>query len=215
MLWFYHIAQLTPGLVDLTVHASLESRSPNTPSNDLVSPASADNLVDEEHALGSSSVRSNGRSSTAVEEETELRTRRISFSSSLRRKTSQLLDAVRSPPSGGNPLSPKLAELVAAYSASEVATSIKAETDEVANAQRGDGAARADGELRDVAVENSLLRGRKRASWGTQFRILSGRAFKNLYRDPALLTAHYLSSIVLARESPLLFLHCVSCSYGL
>jgi len=42
------------------------------------------------------------------------------------------------------------------------------------------------------------LRGRKRASWGTQFRILSGRAFKNLYRDPALLAAHYISSVALA-----------------
>jgi hypothetical protein len=56
------------------------------------------------------------------------------------------------------------------------------------------------GQLPDVAVETSLLRGRKRASFGTQFRILSGRAFKNLYRDPALLMAHYLSSIGLACE---------------
>ncbi|KAJ2916380.1 hypothetical protein MD484_g4023, partial [Candolleomyces efflorescens] len=50
----------------------------------------------------------------------------------------------------------------------------------------------------DALLETSLLRGRKRASWGTQFRILSGRAFKNLYRDPALLAAHYLSAIGLA-----------------
>ena len=55
-----------------------------------------------------------------------------------------------------------------------------------------------DGELRDIVMESTLLRGRRRASWGTQFRILSGRAFKNLYRDPALLAAHYLSSIALA-----------------
>ena len=52
----------------------------------------------------------------------------------------------------------------------------------------------------DVALENSLTKGRKRATWGTQFRILSGRAFKNLYRDPALLAAHYNSSIVVACE---------------
>ncbi|KAJ8594505.1 hypothetical protein M405DRAFT_930167 [Rhizopogon salebrosus TDB-379] len=192
-------------LIDLTVHAALESRSPNSPPNDVVSSVSADNLVDEERAFGSSSVRSNGRSSTAVEEETELRTRRISFSSSIQRKTSQLMEAVRSPPSGDTPLPPKLAELVAAYSASDVAKSIKAETEEVASAQHGGGAARADGALRDVVVENSLLRGRKRASWATQFRILSGRAFKNLYRDPALLAAHYLSSVVLALICGLFF----------
>jgi len=47
-------------------------------------------------------------------------------------------------------------------------------------------------------LETTLLRGRKRASWTTQFRILSGRAFKNLYRDPALLAAHYIGSIGLA-----------------
>lgn len=173
----------------------------------MASSAFGDNLVDEERALGSSSAQSNGRSSTAVEEETELRTRRISFSSSIQRKTSQLIDVVRSPLSGDIALPPKLAELVTAYSTSDVARSIKTETEEVAVAQRGDGAPRADGELRDIVVENSLLRGRKRASWGTQFRILSGRAFKNLYRDPALLAAHYLSSIVLACESSRFFVY--------
>ena len=46
-------------------------------------------------------------------------------------------------------------------------------------------------EMRDIAAETGMLRGPRRAGWGTQFRIMSGRAFKNLYRDPALLTAHY------------------------
>lgn len=187
------------------MHAGLEPRSPDSPSNDAVSSTSGDNLLDEERAFGASSVRSQGRSSTAVEEETELRTRGISFTSSIKRKTSQLLEAVRSSPSGNSTLAPKLAQLIEAYSTSEVAQSIKAETEEVATAQRGADASHADGELRDVVVENSLLRGRRRASWGTQFKILSGRAFKNLYRDPALLAAHYLSSVVLACE-PRLFL---------
>jgi hypothetical protein len=44
----------------------------------------------------------------------------------------------------------------------------------------------------------NTLRGHQRASWATQFRILSGRAFKNMYRDPALLTAHYTASVVVA-----------------
>ncbi len=38
------------------------------------------------------------------------------------------------------------------------------------------------GEMQDIATEAELLRGYKKASWWTQFRILSGRAFKNLYR---------------------------------
>ncbi|KAG1759716.1 hypothetical protein EDD22DRAFT_904851 [Suillus occidentalis] len=191
-------------LIDLTVHAGLEPRSPDSPFNDAVSSTSGDNLLDEERAVGASSVGSHGRSSTAVEEETELRTRRVSFTSSIKRKTSQILEAVRSSPSGDNVLTPKLAQLVESYSTSEVARSIKAET-EVATAQHGADTSHADGELRDVVVENSLLRGRKRASWGTQFTILSGRAFKNLYRDPALLAAHYLSSVVLALICGLFF----------
>ena len=68
--------------------------------------------------------------------------------------------------------------------------------------ERGNG----NGEMRDVAIESTLLKGRKRATWMTQFRILSGRAFKNLYRDPALLAAHYLSSIALACEFLYFFL---------
>jgi hypothetical protein len=53
---------------------------------------------------------------------------------------------------------------------------------------------------RDVETESAALRGYKRASWWTQFTILSGRAFKNLYRNPMLLLTHYAVSIVLARE---------------
>lgn len=196
-------------LIDLTVHAALEPRSLDSPSNDAVSSTSVDNLLDEERAVGTSSVRSHGRSSTTVEEETELRTRRVSFTTSIKRRTSQLLEAVRSSPSDDRTLTPKLTQLVEAYSMSEVAQSIKTETEEVAIAQRGADVSHTDGELRDVVVENSLLRGRKRASWGTQFTILSGRAFKNLYRDPALLAAHYISSVVLALICGL-FVHNVS-----
>ncbi|KAH7921598.1 hypothetical protein BV22DRAFT_1132146 [Leucogyrophana mollusca] len=188
-------------LIDLTVNAGLEPRSPESSSADAVSSTADDNIGDEERGLGTS-VRSNGRSSTAIEEETELRTRRrASFSSSIRRKTSQLLDAVRTSQPGESPLPPKLASLVDAYVASDVAREIRNETEEVARAQHVSG----EGELRDVAVESTLLRGRRRASWGTQFRILSGRAFKNLYRDPALLAAHYLSSIALALICGLFF----------
>lgn len=42
------------------------------------------------------------------------------------------------------------------------------------------------------------LRGYKKASLWTQFTILSSRAFKNLYRNPMLMLAHYIMAIVLA-----------------
>ena len=107
--------------------------------------------------------------------------------------------------------------LVETFAESDVAAEIRAEGETMRNeAVRNDnhvaavpapdeGAADAaasngavNNSLPDVVQETTLLRGRKRASWATQFRILSGRAFKNLYRDPALLAAHYSSAIVLA-----------------
>ncbi|KAG2087033.1 uncharacterized protein F5147DRAFT_790992 [Suillus discolor] len=81
------------------------------------------NLLHEECAVGVSSVRSEGRPSTA---------------------TSELLEAVRSSPSGNSTSTPKLAQLVEAYSTSEVAQSIKAEMKDVATAQRGADASHAD-----------------------------------------------------------------------
>lgn len=193
--------------VDLTMNAGKIPRHlGNPPAAASTSPVDDSNIPDEERAVGSPhavplSVRSSNNVSTAVaDEETELRTRPSSISSStgdyLKRKTSQLLGAVTSSGHEDTPLAPRLAALVESYASSPIAAEIKSETDEVSR-QNGNG----DGEMRDVAVESSLLRGRKRASWGTQFKILSGRAFKNLYRDPALLTAHYLSSILVACKS--------------
>lgn len=106
---------------------------------------------------------------------------------------------------------PKLDELVKAYQSSDLAKAVqdelKALQDDVARGANGhsNGGVPVSDEPVDAVLETSLLRGRKRATWGTQFRILSGRAFKNLYRDPALLAAHYLSAVALARECPVHF----------
>ncbi|KAG6873471.1 hypothetical protein C0995_015174 [Termitomyces sp. Mi166 len=222
-------------LIDLTMHASLDSseNSDNAsqesiedePSSPVERPT---NLGEEE--LGLRAVRTprpSSSSNTPPDGATELRTRANSIASStgqyLRHKTSQLLEAVTSSTSGANkPISAKLAALVDAYASSELAKRIKTETEELkrqtALSDNGQTAARTGvgagggeretgngGALPDVALETTLLRGRKRASYATQFRILSGRAFKNLYRDPALLTAHYVSSIVLALICGLFF----------
>lgn len=47
----------------------------------------------------------------------------------------------------------------------------------------------------------------KRASRWTQFTILSGRAFKNLYRNPMLMLSHYAISIAVALLCSFLFAH--------
>ena len=120
----------------------------------------------------------------------------------LRRKTSQLLEVISlSTAHGSEPgpiLMPHIAALVDSYATSNIAAAIRADIHSVAHpAQVPDGSE----ELPDVAAESTLLRGRKRATWSTQFRILSGRAFKNMYRDPALLAFQYSASIAAARES--------------
>ncbi|KAJ6544972.1 hypothetical protein DFH09DRAFT_1040442 [Mycena vulgaris] len=208
-------------LIDMTMHATLDGRSSSTDDSPSLEPSSPSedvtNLGDEERGLRQPqavplSVRSRG-SSSPDNDETELRTRPNSTASSsgnyIKRKTSQFLEAVSlsgsSHKKGGAPLAPKLAALVEAYAESGVARHIREEGEALRRASGGRGGVGATGELPDVAVETSLLRGRKRASYGTQFRILSGRAFKNLYRDPALLMAHYLSSVALALICGLFF----------
>jgi hypothetical protein len=200
--------------VDLTMNAALDFKDDQIPSVAIIPPteSNATNIADEERGCGGlssqipalSTRRRSGRSSPEGSDETEPRTRMSSSESStgalIKKKTSQLLGIGTSSSSqkgAGTPITPKLAALVQAYVESDVAAGIRSETAEIASAQRtGEGG----DELPDVVVESYLLKGRKRASWGTQFRILSGRAFKNLYRDPALLAAHYISSIALACE---------------
>ncbi|KAF9223816.1 hypothetical protein BS17DRAFT_802314, partial [Gyrodon lividus] len=226
-------------LIDLTVNACTESDDPDSLSSSFDPstsstrlPSSLSSGADEERALLSSSPNL---------DETELQTRvpssssrRMSLSSTIRQKTSQLLEAVSNGGNGGvkGELPGKLAELVSAYEVSSTARRMRAEFEAVRSANASSASASTSGpnpspsdssappangtiddngertgmsEMRDVMRETGMLRGRRRASWGTQFRILSGRAFKNLYRDPALLTAHYLGSVALALVCGLFF----------
>ncbi|KAF8150148.1 hypothetical protein B0H34DRAFT_176981 [Crassisporium funariophilum] len=207
-------------LIDLTMQASTAPRSSGSPSTIDVSspptPTDHTNLADEERGLGlpllPHSVPLSVRSllSTNPDDETELHTSSSASSNYIKRKTSQIYDAVVSGSSSRRmqetPVAPALAGLVEAYADSEIAAGIRAEGEQLRrevvrsdnNGHARNGGSSSSNELPDVVLETTMLRGRKRASWGTQFRILSGRAFKNLYRDPALLAAHYLSAIGLA-----------------
>lgn len=207
-------------LIDMTSQASVEPRSLETPPTETTAASSGyhdepeEAAHDEEIGLPATrptlSIRSSRQPSSDEVEATELRTR-ISASTAgsfVKRKTSQILGAL-TPTSNRHedlPISPKLAELVDKFRESEIARSASAEMEEVSRAaQQEHTAVDGNGVLPDVALETSLTRGRKRASYGTQFRILSGRAFKNLYRDPALLAAHYASSILVALICGLFF----------
>lgn len=114
----------------------------------------------------------------------------------LRNQTSRLFEVVKSSASSTRTapaLHPKVAALVEAYASSQIAAAVR---NEISSVQAPEGPSAT---LPDVEEENAVLRGRQRASWSTQFRILSGRAFKNLYRDPALLWTHYIAAISIAR----------------
>lgn len=191
------------------------------------SDASATAFADEERGGHERHQSSHTSSQHVLEESTELRTRPNSIAESqsgsqgisgngneggsaagkyLKRKTSQLMDVFSSGSSQADvPLSPLLMHLVQSYASSQIAADIRAsigqngELDPSSPATGGE-----NGDGRDIVEESVNVRGRRRASYATQFRILSGRAFKNLYRNPALLTAHYISSIGIARKSLLL-----------
>lgn len=177
-------------------------------------------LLDEERGLGSSGRPATSHTSRSsqhpLDDSTEPRARPNTGSDShsatalapntasgggagnyIKRKTSQILEALSSGSTPAEtPLNPLLTQLVQAYASSQIAADLRAEIN-----QNGEPHSAAPGTgSRDVVEESVNIRGRRRASYATQFRILSGRAFKNLYRNPALLTAHYVSSIFIACE---------------
>lgn len=201
--------RLNDPLVDLTMQASMEHRNNSNGQSSMPDSSSATSPGgDEEQGLPlvPQSIQISVRSITSgngIPEETD-ESVVSSTGKYIRKKTSQIFNAVSSYTSNrmaNAPITPQLASLVQSYADSTIATDIKAEGEEaVRQASQATAQVTPSNQLPDVAEETSLLRGRKRASWGTQFRILSGRAFKNLYRDPALLATHYLSAIALAGE---------------
>ncbi|PWN42701.1 hypothetical protein IE81DRAFT_119342 [Ceraceosorus guamensis] len=188
-------------LVDLTAEASLSEKPSQQASTSVSRPLSsaglsdvrAGDFADEEAAAGSS---------------TELRTRPGSTvdpsngKQSLRHKTSKLAAGVRnalgSRPLATAQITPRLAALVDTYAKSSVSEELQKEIRSFEN-EAGSAS------LPDVSDPERSLQGYEKASLWTQLVILSGRAFKNLYRNPMLMAAHYTMSLVLAVLSGLLY----------
>lgn len=136
----------------------------------------------DDEESGPTSARS--RASTFASD-TELQSRKSGNASSLRKKlgfTSPTSPVVLAT------LSPHLTRLVGAYEESRIATVVKGFHDDAKNNPS------------DAGTDLDKIASFKQASWWTQFCILSGRAFKNLYRNPMLMLAHYVVSIVVACE---------------
>ncbi|GAA5822769.1 hypothetical protein JCM3770_003323 [Rhodotorula araucariae] len=139
--------------------------------------------------------------SSADADETELATRNGSAASS----TASPIKRFFAPSSSGSatpapaPLPEHLARLVEAFAASGPAQRTQREilAAKQAGANGGRGAA-------GVGADESL-RSYSRAGWWSQFYILSGRAFKNLYRDPMLMLSHYAVAVLAAGICAFLF----------
>lgn len=94
----------------------------------------------------------------------------------------------------GPTLSPELSRLVEAFAASTISQQTR---DGIARAKSNASTRGAGG---GTDPHDLSLRNYKRASPWDQFKILSGRSFKNLYRDPMLMLSHYVVAVVAAGE---------------
>lgn len=102
-------------------------------------------------------------------------------------RNSAIVDPFASAPS------PQLLSLVASYAGSALADAVRAEIETAkANAI----------ESTDGNDAPAVLRSYRRAGWWAQFTILSGRSFKNLYRNPMLMLSHYVVAVLVACTSP-------------
>ncbi len=185
-------------LIDLTARRSFGSSDENT----------EEDVEGGGHQRGETSIVTTGTNSR--DESTELRTRPSSIAEDattnggLRKRTSRLADGLRNAFANGQSngsgvwmpalSSGKLVHLVNSFAESDISTETKAELDAFLG-RRPEGVIN---DLPDLANASALSRSYKKAGLWTQFKILSGRAFKNLYRDPILMFAHFGLAIVLA-----------------
>lgn len=190
-------------------HASQESR-PNGPTAAPDTREDSDDR-DEEQAIGTArsgpdrSLEPSAPSPTQItsDEGTELETRPSSsasrsFSSWASHKKLPFLNGRPSPAMGP---SPRVTALAEAYARSDIAAGMRAEVERLlAGPSSRDSRPDDSTDVNAIEVDPRAVTGYRRASWWTQFTILSGRAFKNLYRNPMLMLVHYVVSVALARE---------------
>lgn len=91
-------------------------------------------------------------------------------------------------------LTPHLRKLTQAYENSSVATELQAEISQILSQAASN---YADGND-NLSGNTIVITSHKRPGIITQFRILADRTFKNLYRNPMLMFAHYAISVALA-----------------
>ncbi|KAI8147379.1 hypothetical protein BJV82DRAFT_595272 [Fennellomyces sp. T-0311] len=91
-------------------------------------------------------------------------------------------------------ITPHLKRLIEAYDKSVVAVAVRDDVERVLAAAQGTPDAIEEGSAPPIKPINT----HERPGWIAQFRILADRTFKNLYRNPMLMFAHYTIAVVLA-----------------
>ncbi|KAI9492170.1 half-sized ABC transporter [Zychaea mexicana] len=91
-------------------------------------------------------------------------------------------------------VNPHLKRLIEAYDKSVVAVAVRDDVERILAAAQGTPEAIDEGSAPPIKPVNTY----ERPGWIAQFRILADRTFKNLYRNPMLMFAHYTIAVVLA-----------------
>ena len=170
----YNIADY---LIDLSVEASGDHRNPK-PEVKLNGHLAKQNATPGDAENGFA-ARAEARSDEEVSQTHNL-------TGEIKRKAHQILGAFTASAASSDTTSPdsvqipeELASLVLACRASDDSKIVEAEISRIQSGQTPGGAL---AEGRNVGEETELLRGFKKATYWSQFELLSGRAFKNLYR---------------------------------
>ncbi|BEI83347.1 hypothetical protein CcaverHIS002_0312150 [Cutaneotrichosporon cavernicola] len=140
----------------------------------------------------------------AFEEENPVETVAVGIKKKAARVLGLFSSGTPTPPDANYAVPEQLATLVLACRASDGAKITEAEIMRIEAGESADGVPN---DQRDVSEEIALLRGYDKATFWTQFRLLSGRAFKNLYRNPMLMFAHYAVAVVVALLCGFFFYH--------
>ncbi|GAA5884428.1 hypothetical protein JCM6882_005248 [Rhodosporidiobolus microsporus] len=196
-------------IADYLIDVTMQNEKPSAPDatvQDALIQLSADNDLPADRRdpeLGTTPHRRTPTSasvSSITADDTELETRNGSaFGSPIKRFFSSSSTSGRTSPIQAA-LPAELARLVDSFAASDVHRQTQ---EEIAAAKAA--AVGANGAAAGAGGEAVVLRNYKRASWWSQFKILSGRSFKNLYRDPMLMLSHYAVAVIAAGICAFLF----------
>ncbi|KAL0081558.1 putative ABC transporter [Phycomyces blakesleeanus] len=190
-------------LIDLTMQSIDPAQSPGQPQTDSNGPIQSDSLLNPiptPYAPGSPSL-ADELENTSEQWASEMSARQErQRQERIRKQRQQIpagLDVVVDDGSqvDQDGLTPHLRRLVDTYKSSQIAASTN---DEIERSLAAASSSTPESIEQGVVYVPKPIITHERPGWLTQFRILADRTFKNLYRNPMLMFAHYAISVALA-----------------